>query len=302
MLVPQAYSRPAQDVAILFDNTSSMQPLLGQFQAEAIAVANRTLKKGGKVALYTYGDLEDSVPVQLCDFSTCSAANIASLIKNIEISDGGDDPESLLSASYTLMRELKWDIGANKSLVVLTDAEYHNPDRDGITLEDVVSLSQSIDPVNFYILTKPEFATTYADLANHTDGAVYTTDLASAFDDIESDILSRDTPAIYTSATLSAPDFATISNLQLTQTSSTSLHLDFITNGVINFITMNDFPAGYTEATSVEITDLDFSAPITICVSSASSNGFRGEATCASTDSFSPAPSNQDPEIGRAHV
>ena len=295
MLVPQAYSRPAQDVAILFDNTSSMQPLLGQFQAEAIAVANRTLKKGGKVALYTYGDLEDSVPVQLCDFSTCSAANIASLIKNIEISDGGDDPESLLSASYTLMRELKWDIGANKSLVVLTDAEYHNPDRDGITLEDVVSLSQSIDPVNFYILTKPEFATTYADLANHTDGAVYTTDLASAFDDIESDILSRDTPAIYTSATLSAPDFATISNLQLTQTSSTSLHLDFITNGVINFITMNDFPAGYTEATSVEITDLDFSAPITICVSSASSNGFRGEATCASTDSFSPAPSNQDP-------
>lgn len=292
MVKPQTYNRPAQDLAILFDNTSSMDYLLNQFQAEAIAAANRVLKKGGRVALYTYGDLEEVTPEQLCDFDTCTIANIGPLIRGITTAGGGDAPESLLSASYTLMRELKWNIGANKSLIVFTDADYHNPDRNGITLDDVVALSKTIDPVNFYILTTVDSADAYAELANRTGGAVSTSDLASAFSDLETAILTHDTPEIYTSTDLPPADPATVSGLRLTKTSDTSVHLDFSTDGVINFITLNDFPAGYTEATSVEITDLDLSAPITICVSSASSNGFRGEAACASTDTLTPS---QDP-------
>ena len=283
MVKPKTYNRPSQDLAILFDNTGSMQPLLDQFQAEAIAAARRVLKKGGKVALYTYGDLEDSTPAQLCNFETCTSDNIEKLIKGIEVAGGGDTPESLLSASYSLMRELKWDVGANKSLIVLTDADYHNPDRDGITLDQVVTLSKSIDPVNFYILTTPEYADSYTELATRTDGAVYTSDVASAFSDLEAEVLSRNTPEIYISTDLPAPDFATVSNLRLTKTSDTSVHLDFNTNGVLNFISLNDFAAGFTAETSVEITDLNLSQEITICVSSASANGYRGEATCAST-------------------
>ncbi len=283
MVKPKTYNRPNQDLAILFDNTGSMGPLLAQFQHEAITAANRVLKKGGKVALYTYGDLEDSKPAELCNFETCTADNIENLIKSIEVYGGGDLPESLLSASHTLMRKLNWDIGANKSLIVLTDADYHNPDRDGVTLDQVVELSKSIDPVNFYILTTSEYAESYAELATRTDGAVYTSDVASAFGDLETEILSRNTPEIYISTDLPAPDFTTVSDLKLTKTSDTSVHLDFTTDGVLNFITLNDFAAGYTEENSVEITDLDLSEEITICVSSASANGYRGEAVCAST-------------------
>ncbi|MBR2695541.1 cutinase family protein [Candidatus Saccharibacteria bacterium] len=283
MVRPRTYNRPNQDLAILFDNTGSMGPLLAQFQHEAITAANRVLRKGGKVALYTYGDLEDSQPVELCSFETCDSSNIEDLIKGIEVSGGGDLPESLLSASYTLMRRLKWDIGANKSLIVLTDANYHNPDRDGITLDQVVALSKSIDPVNFYILTDPAYADSYAELAELTGGAVYTSDIASAFDDLETEILSREVPEIYISTDLPAPDFATVTDLRLTKTSDSSVHLDFVTDGVINFITLNDYAVGFTEDTSVEITDLDLSEPITICVSSASASGFRGDAVCAST-------------------
>lgn len=283
MVKPKTYNRPSQDLAILFDNTGSMGLLLKQFQAEAIAAANRVLKKGGKVALYTYGDLEETDLTQLCDFESCTQENIASLIKGIQVAGGGDIPESLLSASYKLMRKLKWDIGANKSLIVLTDADYHNPDRDGITLDQVVALSKSIDPVNFYILTHPEFAESYTELAERTDGAVYTSNVASAFDDLEAEITSRNTPEIYISTDLPAPDFATVSNLRLTKTSDSSVHLDFDTDGVLNFISLNDFAAGFTAETSVEITDLDLSQEITVCVSSASNNGYRGDATCAST-------------------
>ena len=280
MIEPATYVRPSQNVAILFDITGSMRPLLAQFQHEAITTAKKTLSKGGKVALYTYGDLEEVNPVQLCDFDTCTEGNVENYIRNLTVSGGGDLPESLLSASYTLMRELHWDIGANKSLVVLTDAEYHNPDRDGITLDDVVELSKSIDPVNFYILTDPAHASSYQELATRTDGGVYTSDVASAFGDLEAEILSRDPGAIYTSTDLPAPTLATIENLALTQTSATSVHLDFDTDGVMSFISLNDYIAGFTEETSLEITDLDLSEPITICVSPVSSTGYRGDAAC----------------------
>lgn len=285
MIEPKTYNRPAQDVAILIDSTASMDIFTAKYQHEAITAANRVLKKGGRVALYTYADLDDTIPVQqLCDFDTCSTANIENLIRGITYQGGGDLPESLLSASYKLMRELKWDIGANKSLVVFTDADYHNPDRDGITLDQVVELSQSIDPVNFYILTDPYYASAYTELAERTGGAVYTSDVASAFTNLEAEIISRNPPEIYISTDLPAPDFATVSDLHLTQASETSVHLDFTTDGVINFISLNDYAAGFTEETSVEITDLDLSSPITICVSSASANGFRGEAACATLE------------------
>lgn len=284
MIQPATYVRPAQDVAILFDVTGSMAPLLGQYQSEAIAVAKRTLKKGGRVALYTYGDLATEGPTkQLCNFETCTDATVETYIKNLKVDGGGDIPESLLSSSYTLMRELKWDIGANKSLVVLTDAGFHNPDRDGITLDQVVALSKSIDPVNFYILTEPEVAGEYSELAELTNGGVYTSDLASAFSDIETEILSRDLAEIYVSTDLPASDPATVTNLKLTKTSATSVHLDFDTDGIISFLTLDDFLAGYTEATSLEITDLDLTTPITLCVSAASSSGLRGNPACVST-------------------
>ncbi|MBQ3294730.1 cutinase family protein [Candidatus Saccharibacteria bacterium] len=284
MINPATYVRPSQDVAILFDITGSMQPLLAQFQHEAIATAQKTLAKGGRVALYTYGDLAEVNPVQLCNFDTCNADNVENYIKNLTVTGGGDLPESLLSASYTLMRELNWKIGANKSLVVLTDADYHNPDRDGITEADVVTLSKSIDPVNFYILTTPEMASSYTSLATQTNGGVYTSNLASAFGDIETEILSRDPGAIYISTDLPAPDFPTVENLTLTQTSNSSVHLSFTTTGTLNFISLNDYVAGYTEETDLDITDLDLSTPVTICASSASAAGFRGEATCATTE------------------
>lgn len=286
MIKPATYVRPAQDVAILFDVTGSMEPLIAQYRTEAIAVARRTLKKGGKVALYTYGDLEEVNPVQLCNFETCNSDNIESYIKSLTVSGGGDTPESLLSASYTLMRELKWDIGANKSLVVLTDADYHNPDRDGITLGDVVNLSKSIDPVNIFVLTEEEYADSYSELAERTDGAVYTSDIASAFDDIETEILSRDPGVIYNSTDLPIPMISEVNNITLAQSSPSSARLSFETDAEMSIISLNDMPAGYTTERSIEITDLNLNRELTVCVSPVSSTGYRGETKCATMASM----------------
>jgi hypothetical protein len=71
-----------------------------------------------------------------------------------------------------MMKKLSWKYGSTKSVVVLTDSSYHNPDLDGTTFDEVVALSKSIDPVNFYIITPEDTMSYYNDLAFATDGRV----------------------------------------------------------------------------------------------------------------------------------
>ncbi len=282
MLEPGTYSRPAQNLAILFDATDSMRGLLNQFKNEAIRAANKVINLGGKVALYTYGDLDEVEPVKLCDFETCTSENIERYIKGIEVSGGGDTSESLLSASYNVMRELKWEMGANKSIIVLTDAPAHNPDRDGITMDNVVELSKSIDPVNFYILTYEGIASKYKELAERTNGGVYTSNVASAFSDLEDDYLSRTPSAVYESTDMELPIISEISDIALKQASETSLKIDVETDATALIVSIGDYIAGFTEEKSFEVTDLDLEEEIDICVSPVSSNGFRGNSSCIS--------------------
>lgn len=163
------------DTAILIDSTGSMSSMIEQYKAEALRLAKETLASGGRVALYDYRDLDDPYkPLQHCDFDSCTLEKFTEELEKIEANNGGDTPESLLSASFTVMDELEWKRGATKSLVILTDADYLEPDRDGMTLSDVVRLSKQIDPVNFYIITESKYGDIYAELATATGGKVVT--------------------------------------------------------------------------------------------------------------------------------
>lgn len=288
MLKPGTYSRPAQNLAVLFDTTGSMGGLINQYKSEATRAAKKILSQGGKVALYTYGDLNERNLINICDFETCTIDNIEGNIKSLKIGGGGDIPESLLSASYNLMQEVKWEIGANKSLIVLTDAPFHNPDRDGITLEEVVELSKSIDPVNFYILTDEEVAPKYEELAKLTDGGVYTSNIDSAFADIEEEYSSRKPSELYVSTDLEEPIRTTIDDLKLEKTSESSVKIDIDTDATLTILSINDYIAGYTEEKSIEITDLNLDENITFCFAPVSSNGYRDESACVSWTSEKP--------------
>lgn len=170
----------ARDTAILIDTTGSMKDTIKKYQSEALKIAKNTTENGGRIALYEYRDLKadgkELVPHRLCDFS-CSYEEFEKLIKNLKTSGGGDIPESVLSASLGVMNELKWKKGATKSIVLLTDATYHDADFDGTTLSDVVKRSLEIDPVNFYIVAPSSIASNYTTLAEKTNGKVF--DLSS---------------------------------------------------------------------------------------------------------------------------
>lgn len=165
------------EVAILIDSTKSMSKLIDSYKAEAQRLAAQVVEHHGHVALYEFRDLIDGFqPKQHCDF-TCTLAEFSDGLDRIEVYGGGDRPESVLSASLTAMNELRWSPGATKSIIILTDAYYLNPDRDGTTLDQVVQRSLEIDPVNFYVLTnRQDAAESFQPLTEGTNGRIFDLD------------------------------------------------------------------------------------------------------------------------------
>ena len=243
------------DTAILIDSTGSMSDMIDGYKVEAMRLARETLESGGRVALYDYRDLDDPYqPVKHCDFDTCTLEVFQTGLDEITADNGGDEPESLLSASLHVMKDLTWKYGATKSLVVLTDADFLAPDRDGITFDEVVALSKQIDPVNFYIITSEYTADAYTDLANSTDGKVVTNfDELSLLTDY---IMERydSLPRVEETAPEISP---TLEIFSTEYPSDTDIKIAFTTTGTRTMIVLNDAILGITEDTEVTITGLD---------------------------------------------
>ncbi|MCQ2049752.1 MAG: cutinase family protein, partial [Candidatus Saccharibacteria bacterium] len=242
------------DTAILIDSTGSMSGMIEKYKSEAIRLATETLNNDGRVALYDYRDLADPYePHEHCNFETCNLDLIKSELEKIEVHGGGDIKESLLSASLHVMNKLSWKYGATKSVIVLTDSSFHTPDLDGTTLLDVVKLSQSIDPVNFYIITNPESAPSYKELAEQTDGKIETdfnklsllTDLVMNRYDSLPRVEPEDEPT--------EPATLRINSYIFRET----LTVNFETNAEKVLVVLNDLPLGLTTDKKIEITDLN---------------------------------------------
>lgn len=251
------------DTAILIDSTGSMSSLINTYKAEALRLAKKTLEGGGRVALFDYRDLSSGyTPKERCNFETCTLESFQAGLDQISVDGGGDRAESMLSAGLHVMKSLNWNYGSTKSVVVLTDADYHEPDIDGTTFNDVVELSKSIDPVNFYFVVPEWIMEYYADLALATDGQVVSAagDLALLTDTIIAryDSLPR-VEEVDDLGTL--PE---ILNANFEKKSETSIKITWDNTGGKTLVALNDYVLGVTEADSIVIEDIDFGKENTV--------------------------------------
>lgn len=244
------------DTAILIDSTGSMASMINQYKAEAYRLAKETLESGGRVALYDYRDLSDPYePVKHCDFNDCTLGIFQTELDKIHADNGGDTPESLLSASLHVMTDLEWKYGSTKSLVVLTDANFLSPDRDGITFDEVVALSKRIDPVNFYIVTNAKYGDAYENLAIETDGKVVTNfDELSLLTDY---IMERydSLPRVEENNELNERPI--LKDQKIENISETKIKISFETNGVKTLVILNDMILGWTTEKTIVVSGLD---------------------------------------------
>lgn len=263
------------DTAILIDSTGSMQTLIDKYKNEAYRLAKETLESGGRVALFDYRDLHDPYPLhERCNFDTCTLETFQEQLNAINAKGGGDPFESLLSASFNAMQTLTWRFGATKSIVVLTDAGFLEPDRDGIKTSDVISLSKSIDPVNFYIITEPKNEALYQELANATDGKVVTNlDELSLLTDY---IIERFDSLPRVEEETDHEEKPTLNIESTHQDRQNEITINYNSNGVKNLIVLNDRILGITTEKSITISNLDTSVDNIITLIPLSDN-IRGE-------------------------
>ncbi len=244
------------DTAFLIDSTGSMAGMIEQYKTEALRLAVETLDAGGRVALYDYRDLADPYePFSHCDFESCTREIFERELERIVADGGGDDPESLLSSSLKMMKSLNWKFGSTKSLVVLTDAGFLAPDRDGVILDDVIKLSKQIDPVNFYIITNESVAYEYENLANSTGGKVVTD-----FDELNlltDYIMGRfdSLPRVEENAEIAAKPTLEITKSE--RISEKEIKIEFMATGEKTIVIVNGKILGLTNETLITVSDID---------------------------------------------
>lgn len=166
------------DLVIVIHIGYAMKDTFHTYRAAAERLANQIRSLGGRVALYAYIDSKYLIPRKLCDF-TCTADEFNAALRdipNFSFGAAGESYNSALSALKVSMNSLNWQYGATKSAVVLTPTRYNPTDRDGTTLQDIVDLSLSIDPVNVYALTTPTALSHNSKIAQATNGRAYTID------------------------------------------------------------------------------------------------------------------------------
>ena len=178
--------------------------------------------------------------------------------------NGGDEPESLLSASFNVMKKLTWRKGATKSIVVMTDADFLSPDHDGVTYDQVVQLSKTIDPVNFYIITDPEHADSYTALANDTDGKVVT-----SFDELTlltDYIMDRYDSLPRVEETEDIPEKPVLNIISAEQDAQGAAIIKFENGGERAVVILNDKILGITAETEIKIEGIDFTKQNTVAL------------------------------------
>lgn len=160
------------DVMFVLDSTGSMSDQLEAAKEYASQMGDVITALRGRVALVEYRDAGDEFTSRLLTPLTDDLEQFRAALAPIRADGGGDTPEALLSALMTGFNGLEWRPGATKAAVVLTDADYHDPDLvTGVTTAEVAARALEIDPVNVYPVTS-SYSPQLEALAEATSGRV----------------------------------------------------------------------------------------------------------------------------------
>ena len=161
------------DVVFVLDTTGSMSLYIDQMKTFIRNYSSKIKEMNGRVGLVVYRDAGDEYTAKKLSDLQSDTTDMLGKLEDISIEGGDDDPEAALHASMVAMNEMKWQKGATKAIILLTDASYHEPDKvDGSTLVAVAKRSLEIDPVNIYPVVEKHLEGSYEDMASQTTGQV----------------------------------------------------------------------------------------------------------------------------------
>lgn len=179
------------NVMVVFDTTGSMSDDIDSARQTASQISGQVLAVGGKIGLVQFRDF----PEESSDFIarletplTRDAATFQAALDRLVADGGGDTPEATYSGIWTAYDQAGWDLGANKMIVLITDAPAKDPEpHTGLTLAAITRRSLEIDPVAISSIDScdcdSDTRATLAGLATETGGSALTSssDIAGTF-------------------------------------------------------------------------------------------------------------------------
>ena len=136
------------DVVFVLDTTGSMRPYIDQMKTFIRNYSSKIKEINGRVGLVVYRDAGDEYTAKKLSDLQLDTADLLAKLDSISVDGGGDTPEAALHASMVAMNEMKWQKGATKAIILLTDAG------------------------NVYPVVEHHLASSYTDVAKQTSGQV----------------------------------------------------------------------------------------------------------------------------------
>lgn len=185
--------RPKADVVVVFDTTGSMNPYIERMQANAIrfarAVESETVDC--HLGLVGYGDVPAGEEITVFAL-TEDASAFRTQVRELPRTDGGDEPESALEALEEAIT-MRHRPDARRVFILITDADFHEPDIHGHSAESVLSKLEA-QGVPLYVVgptKRLHRGLRYADISRRLGGRFYSIHGSGDFSDIILDIARR---------------------------------------------------------------------------------------------------------------
>jgi PKD repeat protein len=171
------------DVAFVIDTTGSMGSSIDSVKGAVNSFATQLQTSGADFHLglveFKDGDQGDPFAAQLDLGFTADVSSFQSAVNALTADGGGDEAEYDLSGIDTAINDLSWRSGAKKTIIVMTDAPYKDPEPvGGLTTAAVLQAARDLDPAQIYPVVVGGWAdpAQFQVLADGSGGTLYASD------------------------------------------------------------------------------------------------------------------------------
>lgn len=145
LLITEELKNTELDLMFVLDCTESMKPYIKQAKQDMLSLLENMQKHFSslRIGLILYKDYYDDFVVKEACVFTKDIENFSNILKNVEVSGGGDIPEAVYEGLYLALRE-SWKLNDKKVLkkiILIGDAPPHTKPRGRVKKSDVENMA-----------------------------------------------------------------------------------------------------------------------------------------------------------------
>lgn len=212
------------DVVFLLNPTGTTPERFEKMKDFIRQFAHRLEAENGRITLAGYIGGDNWAGYSFTDYTpNRNYADFHTILNGYTLHTPEPSVQPTLRAAMDAFRHYSWSENAIKSLIIVSDSEFYNPDDYGrITIDVVARRALEIDPVNIYPVVPQALRPSFQELANATSASIITSDgdMSSMLNEATKKVVQRPT------ALLKNTEYAAVAGQEITFDASNSYAVD----------------------------------------------------------------------------